>query len=50
MAMDGFAFAPVFGDGMVLQRGKELTIWGTSDHQGTVRAYLGDILPLFSNS
>ena len=41
--MSGLAFAPVFGDGMVLQRERELTIWGTSDREGTVRVYLGDI-------
>lgn len=41
--MSGLAFAPVFGDGMVLQREKKLTIWGTSDRQGTVHVYLGDL-------
>lgn len=40
--MNGLALAPIFGDGMVLQRDKELAIWGTSDGKGTVRVYLGD--------
>ena len=40
--MGNFAFAPIFGDGMVLQRNKELTIWGTAEREGTVRVYLGD--------
>ncbi len=40
--MGSFAFAPIFGDGMVLQRDHVLTIWGTSDEEGTVRVYLGD--------
>ena len=40
--MSSFAFAPVFGDGMVLQRDKELIIWGTSDRAGTVRIDLGE--------
>lgn len=40
--MNHFAFAPIFGDGMVLQRDHALTIWGTSDSEGTVRVYLGD--------
>lgn len=40
--MNSFAFAPIFGDGMVLQRDKELTIWGTSGSEGTVGVYLGD--------
>lgn len=41
--MKNFAFAPIFGDGMVLQRDHALTIWGTSDEEGTVRVYLGDL-------
>lgn len=41
--MSGFAFAPIFGDGMVLQRDKELTIWGTSDCRETVHICLGGI-------
>lgn len=40
--MGEFALAPIFGDGMVLQRDKELTVWGTADTEGTVRVYLGD--------
>ena len=40
--MSGLSFAPVFGDGMVLQRDKELTIWGNADSEGPVRVYLGD--------
>lgn len=40
--MGGFSFAPIFGDGMVLQREKMLTIWGTTEGEGTVRVYLGD--------
>ena len=40
--MGSFSFAPIFGDGMVLQRDKELTVWGTSDGEGTVRVSLGD--------
>lgn len=41
--MGSLSFAPIFGDGMVLQRDKELTVWGTSDEEGTVRVYLGDL-------
>ena len=40
--MSGLSFAPVFGDGMVLQREKMLTVWGTTDGEGSVRVYLGD--------
>ena len=40
--MEAFAFAPVFGDGMVLQRGKPITIWGSAPAGGTIRVYLGD--------
>ena len=40
--MSGLSFAPIFGDGMVLQREKMLTIWGTTDGEGSVRVYLGD--------
>jgi len=40
--MNDFAFAPIFGDGMVLQRDKQITVWGTSGSEGTVRVYLGD--------
>lgn len=41
--MGGFAFAQIFGDGMVLQRDKELMIWGTSDREGTVQVQLGGL-------
>ena len=41
--MNSFAFASIFCDGMVLQRDKELIIWGTSSCEGTVRVYLGDV-------
>ena len=40
--MSGLSFAPIFGDGMVLQRDKELIVWGSADSNGTVRVYLGD--------
>lgn len=40
--MSGLSFAPIFGDGMVLQREKMLTVWGTTDGEGSVRVYLGD--------
>ena len=40
--MEKLSFAPIFGDGMVLQRNKELTIWGKASDEGTVRVYLGD--------
>ena len=40
--MEKLSFAPIFGDGMVLQRNKELTIWGKASGEGTVRVYLGD--------
>lgn len=40
--MEKLSFAPIFGDGMVLQRNKELTIWGKASGEGPVRAYLGD--------
>ena len=40
--MSGLSFAPIFGDGMVLQRDKELIVWGSADSDGTVRVYLGD--------
>ena len=40
--MSRLSFAPIFGDGMVLQRDKELTIWGNANSEGPVRIYLGD--------
>ena len=40
--MKNLAFAPIFGDGMVLQRDKEIKIWGTASSEGTVRVYFGD--------
>ena len=40
--MSGLSFAPIFGDGMVLQREKMLTVWGTTEGEGSVRVYLGD--------
>ena len=40
--MGRLTFAPIFGDGMVLQRDKALTVWGTADTEGTIRVYLGD--------
>lgn len=39
--MNGFAFAPIFGDGMVLQRDRTLTVWGTSDCRSAVHVSLG---------
>lgn len=36
-------FAPIFGDGMVLQRDRELTVWGTSQREETVCVSLGDL-------
>ena len=40
--MGVFAFAPIFTDGMVLQRDQKITVWGRADSEGTVRVYLGD--------
>jgi sialate O-acetylesterase len=34
--------SPIFGDNMVLQRGKPDTIWGWSDPGDTVRVQIGE--------
>ena len=40
--MSRLSFAPIFCDGMVLQRDKELTVWGLADGKESVRVYLGN--------
>jgi len=40
--MNKLTFAPIFGDGMVLQQNKKLTVWGNAVDEGTVHVYLGD--------
>lgn len=40
--MDKLAFASIFSDGMVLQRNKELTIWGSAIREEDVSVRLGD--------
>ena len=40
--MDDFSFANVFGDGMVLQRGKQFAVWGSGPEGAEVSVSLGD--------
>ncbi len=41
--MNSFSFAPIFGDGMVLQRDKEITVWGYGADGKTIKVSLGNI-------